>query len=169
MKYLTLVRHAKSSWKDTTINDLQRPIKKSGKKNASIIAADFNKQKLKVDFIITSPALRTFDTALIYAAQLKYSKEKIAINKDIYETGYRELLTVLTTQDNLLNHIMLVGHDPSLCDLFNFLTTKTLEKIPTSCCTTLKFSIKKWKELEKTKGEISYFNFPKKYKVSNNE
>ena len=34
MKILTLVRHAKSSWKDTSLADRDRPLNKRGKRDA---------------------------------------------------------------------------------------------------------------------------------------
>ena len=38
MKYIYLVRHAKSSWKDKLLSDRQRPLNKRGKENAPVMA-----------------------------------------------------------------------------------------------------------------------------------
>ena len=37
MKTLLLLRHAKSSWKDTTLEDHERPLNERGKKDAPVM------------------------------------------------------------------------------------------------------------------------------------
>ena len=38
MKRLFIIRHAKSSWKDVTLDDFDRPLNKRGKKDAPFMA-----------------------------------------------------------------------------------------------------------------------------------
>ena len=67
MKKLILLRHAKSSWKDLSIIDFDRPLNKRGKHDIPIIAKEFLKRKIKLDLIVSSSAKRTLDTAIAFA------------------------------------------------------------------------------------------------------
>ena len=63
MLYLTLIRHAKSSWDDPSLDDFERPLNKRGLFTAPLVA-----QKLKIelptpDLILCSPAKRAMQTA----------------------------------------------------------------------------------------------------------
>lgn len=162
MKQVILIRHAKSSWKDISLEDLQRPIKKSAVTKAQSIAKDLAKHKFTIDLMVTSPAKRTIETAHLFAKELKYTTASLVINEKLYESSKEDIIKVIADLDNALTTVALVGHDPSLCDFFNYFTGKTLEKIPTSGCTVLKFQSTNWKINTKKKAEIVYFNYPKK-------
>ena len=56
MKTLLLMRHGKSSWKDETLEDHERPLKKRGRKDSARIAREIRKQDLVPDLILCSSA-----------------------------------------------------------------------------------------------------------------
>ena len=58
MKHLYLMRHAKSSWKDSSLSDHQRPLNKRGKKAAPLMGSILNQQELIPDIILCSTAKR---------------------------------------------------------------------------------------------------------------
>ena len=49
MKILYLVRHAKSSWKETTLDDLERPLNKRGRKNVPQMAQRLRQRGARAD------------------------------------------------------------------------------------------------------------------------
>ena len=51
---LYVMRHAKSSWHDLTIDDYDRSLSKRGKKNAKKICEFFVKRKYKFDYVLVS-------------------------------------------------------------------------------------------------------------------
>ena len=57
MKTLTLIRHAKSSWKNTELEDFDRPLNKRGKKDLPGLAMRVSQQLPKPDCLLYSPAL----------------------------------------------------------------------------------------------------------------
>ena len=65
MKTLLLMRHAKSSWKDDTLSDHERPLKKRGRKDTKRIAKVIKENNLIPNVIISSPAVRTLETVNI--------------------------------------------------------------------------------------------------------
>lgn len=82
MKKLILLRHAKSSWKDLSINDIERPLNHRGKRDAPIMAERFLNRNIVIDLIISSNAKRTLDTAKEFANVLNLGSD-IQKNKDL--------------------------------------------------------------------------------------
>ena len=66
MKKILFVRHAKSSWADIKLDDKQRPLNKRGKRDAPLMAARCVEYGLKVQLLISSPAVRAFATCLVF-------------------------------------------------------------------------------------------------------
>jgi len=56
LKKLLLIRHAKSSWNDDSINDKERPLNARGKKAAPFMAEMLKKKNLDIQLFICSPA-----------------------------------------------------------------------------------------------------------------
>ncbi len=166
MKILVLVRHAKSSWKDVSLNDLERPLKKSGARKAALMVSDFKLKKLAVpELIISSHAKRALDTAKIFARAFRYKTSEILIDELLYESNKQNLLKAIYKTPDKTNTVFIFGHDPSLTELFNALTKTNKEEIPTSGIACLKIDCKKWKEISRKKAEIAYFSFPKNLKL----
>lgn len=67
MKKVYLIRHAKSSWKDFSLDDFERPLNKRGKSDAPLMGAKLHDKKVVPDTILSSPAVRAKTTAEIIA------------------------------------------------------------------------------------------------------
>lgn len=162
MKTLLLVRHAKSSWSDADISDINRPLKRSGVKDAIEVSKKLKTLKCSPDILITSPAVRAITTALIFARTLKYQYNRIVINEMVYDFSKDALLPLLRNIDDKYNVIMLVGHDPAFTNLLNDLTGKILDKIPTSSVAKIRFSVKHWNKIIHKSGKLVFIKSPKK-------
>jgi phosphohistidine phosphatase len=72
MKTLYIVRHAKSSWEYGGINDIDRPLKKRGIKDAYLISSVLQKKISCPDVFIASCANRALHTAMIFSYSFNY-------------------------------------------------------------------------------------------------
>ena len=163
MKRLYLVRHAKSSWDDPDLSDIDRPLNKRGKKDAPIMGERLkNEHKAKPDLIISSPAKRAIRTARIIAKEIGYSKEKIEIKDSLYASGVTAMLNVIHYLDDSLDEVMLFGHNPDLTSLANYLSNQQVDNIPTCGVFCVDFDVKSWQDIEKGKGIFKFFDYPKK-------
>ena len=52
MKTLLLIRHAKSSWSDSSLPDFERPLNERGKHDAPIMAKRIKDKKIKISLFI---------------------------------------------------------------------------------------------------------------------
>jgi len=86
MKKLCIVRHAKSSWDDPGLLDLERPLNKRGKRDAPFMGERLKKYKVKPDLIISSPAKRAMKTAKIIASKINYPVKKL-LRPILFTTG----------------------------------------------------------------------------------
>ncbi|MBT6406343.1 MAG: histidine phosphatase family protein, partial [Rhodospirillaceae bacterium] len=59
MKTIYLLRHAKSSWKDPTLADFDRPLNKRGKRAAKNMAVYLGGHNPRPELVLCSAAKRT--------------------------------------------------------------------------------------------------------------
>ncbi len=162
MKRLYLVRHAKSSWKDTTLDDFERPLNKRGLNDASFMGSILNTKKLSADIIFSSPAMRAKQTAKLINEQFT-SPLKITYDENIYEATLDSLEDIVRNIDNQYESVFLFGHNPN----FNMFVERYLdinENIPTCGVVGIEFDIDNWDEINPKKGNLLFFEYPKLYK-----
>ena len=147
MKTLMLLRHAKSSWDDETLEDRERPLNKRGKKTAPLMGHLIRDQELVPELIASSMALRAKDTAEAAAKACGYSGA-IAFTDALYLATAGEILRYAQEHTaETLSRILLVGHNPGMEDLVNVLSGRR-EPFPTAALAVFRLGIEKWRELE---------------------
>lgn len=158
MKTLLLLRHAKSSHKDETLSDVDRPLNKRGNGNAKLIGAVIRRKKIKPDLIVCSPAVRTRQTVdlVLKSARLKMD---VTFDERVYEATPRVLFTILK-QISEPDTVMLIGHNPGLEDLLASLTGQALT-LPTAALACVDLTVEQWNQLRAGKGKLVYRLTPK--------
>ena len=117
------------------------------------------------DLVLSSPAKRARKTATAVAKALDYPKKKIMFFDKMYHASARYLFELLKSLNDENKTIMLFGHNPSFNDLADMLLKgNPIHNIPTTgvCC--ISFDVNQWQKVKKGKGEIVFFDFPKRYK-----
>jgi phosphohistidine phosphatase len=163
MKHLILVRHAKSSWKDSQLDDHDRPLAKRGEHDAPYMAKVFREKKMDVDLIVSSTAARALATAKEFAKKIDYKKEKILRVSEIYLAELDDLLDYVKGIDSDYTTVMLFGHNPALTWFANYLTNGTIENVPTCGLVAIDFNISSWNEISGGTGDLRFFEYPKLY------
>lgn len=165
MKTVCLVRHAKSSWKNVDSSDIERPLNKRGEHDAPFMAT-LIKNKISIpDIILSSPAVRAYSTAKIFAEILDYPIDKIKIDSNIYESGAKYVLKDLKGLSESISKVMIFGHNPDITYLASHLTGEYIDNIPTCGVAGIDFDIKEWKKLDEKSGKLKFFEYPKKYNL----
>lgn len=159
-KNLILIRHTKSSWKDFSLSDFDRPIKKDRMNDATEVFNQLNDLKIRPDVLITSPAKRTVQTTKILCKAIGYSFEAVVKDMRLYETGYEEYLSVIREIDQRNNTVVIIGHNPSLTTLCNYFHNVTIEHIPTTGVVWLSIESEDWQLLSNNHTSIKLFLHP---------
>lgn len=159
MKKLYIIRHAKSSWNDDTLNDFERPLNKRGKSNAPLMGSRLKAKGVMPDIILSSPAQRAKSTAEMIARELEYAK-KIVFNENIYESSVDELHKIITEVDDGCDTLFLIGHNPELNMLVEHYV-KFYENIPTCGIVEIEFECDKWADIAPKNAKLISFDYPK--------
>jgi len=163
MKTVYFVRHAKSSWKDLTLRDKDRPLNKRGKRDAPFMANLMKEKGVQVDAIISSPANRAYTTACHFAAALGVEELSIHKEEDIYEAYDTAVLEIIQELPNNYHTIFVFGHNPSFTSLANLFTTDYIDNVPTCGIVHIAASIEDWKDFGEDTGKLVAFHYPKQY------
>jgi phosphohistidine phosphatase len=162
MKTLLLLRHAKSSWKDTDARDFDRPLNQRGLKAAPSVGRLMKKRKLEPDLVLSSPAERARQTTQLVLESAKL-KPEVRHDERIYEATGARLFEIVAQIDDDANLAMLVGHNPGLEELLATLTGEahTLQTAALAC---IELEIEKWSKLRAGAGRLQWLVKPKELK-----
>lgn len=161
MKRITLLRHAKSSWKNPHLSDVDRPLNGRGKSDAPEMGRRLKRTGFRPDAVITSPAKRARRTAQLVAREIGFPPDGVVVEAGIYEAGQEMLLEIVRGLGKDIGHALLVGHNPGFTDLANYLTGEEIENIPTAGVATIEFGTDSWKNIGRSGGDLVHFDYPK--------
>lgn len=162
MKTLYIVRHAKSSWREIDLADIDRPLKERGVNDAIKVGERLKERNIIPDLIFSSNAIRALHTAMIIARHLEFPFQRLITRKEIYASTKESLFHFIGEVNNQYDTIMVVGHDPTLTNFINhFLQNQQLDKIPTSAVVELKIIANSWQEIKKASTETISQILPK--------
>jgi phosphohistidine phosphatase len=164
MKSLYLVRHAKSSREDPGCADEQRPLLDKGVKKTGKVVKYLLEKKVKPDQIVSSHAVRAFETARIIAGGLDYPPEKIRIDRKIYDGYYDRILDIIYATPNDINSLMIVGHNPTITNLANLFLHPGIEDMPTSAVVSITFDTDQWEKIPSVESTQEFMVYPKMLK-----
>lgn len=161
MKTLLVIRHAKSSWKDPALTDLQRPLKKRGSRNAVEMAERLQALCVAPEQVFCSPANRALQTVEHMAPILDIPQEQVVMASDLYTFDYADLMRYLRTVPDKFARVALVGHNPAITDLVNFLSLEAIRNIPTCGVALLELGIAEWRDLKAGVAQLVHYDFPR--------
>ena len=163
MKNLFLTRHAKSSWGNPGLADIDRPLNERGKKAAPFMGKLIVDKGEKPDLLISSPANRALSTAKAFGGAMGLVENDIIIDRTIYGAGAQQLLELVQDQDDLYKSIMLFGHNPTFTSFVNLLTGNNIMNVVTCGVIRIDFEFSSWTNIDFGSGRLAYYEYPKKY------
>ena len=162
MKQLLLCRHAKSSWKNLELADIDRSLNRRGKKNASVMGERLAARGMIPELILSSPAKRARKTAVRLCRGMTVPKDLIRINDAIYDTDVPGLLKVISNIDDCHDRVMLIGHNFELTRLANHLVAVEIYNIPTCGIVACSLAVNSWQHVQQKQADLLFFDYPKK-------
>ncbi len=159
MKTLYLLRHAKSSWKDETLLDIERPLNKRGRKAAETVGRYLKKKKIVPDLVLCSTAVRARETTDIVMETAELSSQ-LRFDKRIYEAGPERLLEVVQQIEKNKKAVLLVGHNPGFEEFLKLLTG-TAKTMPTATLAKIDLKVTNWASVSEKCGTLDWRHKPK--------
>jgi len=134
---LMLLRHAKSDW-PVDVDDIDRPITDPGKRGIQRLGVWLAQQSMQPDFVVSSPAERAWTTTEKTIKAMGRGIDEVARDERIYNADLASLLAVLSDVPDTAERTLLVGHNPGMEDLIDYLDhVGTGERVPTGTLTRL--------------------------------
>jgi phosphohistidine phosphatase len=154
MKTLLLLRHAKSSWKDDSLEDHDRPLNERGKKEAPKMGQLLLEEHLLPDIILSSDAKRCRRTVEKVCEAAGYRGETV-LTSELYLANTAAYLRALTRLPDQVSRALVVGHNPGMEQLLELLTQR-YEPMTTGALARVDLpGLEHWSEIAaSTRGEL---------------
>lgn len=160
MKILYLIRHAKSDWNNPELTDFERILNKKGLKDVPFMAKKLNESAFNPVHIICSSSQRTRTTVKLICNEINYPLKDVCFDSSIYEASLTTLISIINLLPNNKDEIAIIGHNPSITDLSNYLTTEHIGNMPTCSIVKIKLEIDNWNEIVNGIGIQKFFIYP---------
>jgi phosphohistidine phosphatase len=108
-RQLFVLRHAKSSWEDTGLNDHERPLAPRGRKAVKALSEHVHNADIEPGLVLCSSSRRTRETL----EGVRPGGEWI-IEPELYDAGPSTVLDRLRRVPEDTRSVMVVGHNPAL-------------------------------------------------------
>ncbi len=167
MKTVTLLRHAKSDWSDSTLRDFDRPLNGRGERAAALMGSWARREGLRFDAIVASPAARVRDTFARFVQSYGHDGEP-AWDKRLYLASAATIDEVIGGAAGEDETLLVVGHNPGLEEFIlahvpdqgeGGLRGDVAEKFPTAAIAVLDFDVAQWSDIARDEGKARLRRF----------
>jgi phosphohistidine phosphatase len=165
MKTLTLLRHAKSGWEDSSLSDFDRPLNARGRAAARAMGREMLALGLAWDRIVASPAARVTET--IDGLTESYGPLAPVYDEGIYLASLDALLDIVRATDDAHETLLLVGHNPGMERLALLLSRggplhdEVALKYPTGALAEIAVPVDHWRDIAESGGTLARFLRPR--------
>jgi phosphohistidine phosphatase len=160
MKQLYLFRHAEAVDKRLHESDKERELTSNGVTQSVQMGVYLSRGFYTLDAIYCSTAMRAQQTATLAADSMKFDSQKIVFDDELYDASTRTLFAFIGNIDNGYDHVMCVGHNPTLSYLAEYFTKETIGDLATAGVVVIKFDIKSWSEVSQGNGSLLQYLHP---------
>ena len=161
MKELILVRHAKSSWSNPGLDDIDRPLNGRGKRDAPFMAKFIMDLGIPLSHIISSPANRAYTTASRFYDEFEKTGVSIEKDHDLYFGSESDWLHIINSLDSAVKCPAFFSHNPTITYFANSFTEDYIDNVPTCGIVHLVSSCEDWEQLHYDNTNVKALYFPK--------
>jgi phosphohistidine phosphatase len=163
MKTVFFVRHAKSSWENPSLRDIERPLNQRGLRDAPFMAKLLRGKGVTPDRLLSSPAKRAMATAAFFAEAFDIDETDIESRAEIYEAFPETLLDIIRTFPAAWSNVLIFGHNPTFTSLVNLFSNRYIANVPTCGIVEVGAAIDDWRDFAPRTGKIANYYYPKQF------
>jgi phosphohistidine phosphatase len=160
---LVLMRHAQAEEKQQEQHDVDRELTGKGQQEALTMGTQLQERKIVPDVIFSSAAVRTQTTSSLLSDVLKISTDRIINNDELYNSSIRTYLSFINDIDLQYKTVVLVGHNPAISYLSEYLTGAEIGSVPTAGVCIIQCNCPSWKDVDKNSGKLIEFIYPEMF------
>ncbi len=162
MKELLIIRHAKSSWDEPVQGDHERPLNPRGRQAAPEMGRRLAARGLIPERLVSSDARRARETAERMAQAMGLDDEHVILEPRLYAAEADDCLQIIRELPDEHARLAIVGHNPTLHELADYLVGLAVTKFPTAAVVHARFDVDRWAEVGPDTGECLDFDYPKR-------
>jgi phosphohistidine phosphatase len=161
MKRVILVRHAKAvpyGYED----DFNRELTERGCRDAVKISSRLSGMGISPELMISSPAARALQTAMIFTDAFQYGPDLITQEPGLYmEFATRDFVQYLAELSAEHHTVCVFGHNPSITYYASGLAGGFSGDMPTCSAVGIDFNIENWSQIESRSGTVAFHLVPR--------
>ncbi len=157
-KLLILVRHGDAeevSYKYPN-SDLSRELTSLGMTKINRVSNFLQSKNIYLNKLFTSNATRTIQTGNIIARKLGYNIDSIENNPFLYKVTPNEVLTMLSDLEDDVSSVLIVGHNPWITDLGEYIVGKPTGHISPGGIVSIKLDNMNWSNIHRREAELLF-------------
>lgn len=158
---LTLMRHAKSGWGFESLTDRQRPLNERGENDAPVMGERLTAAGIRPSLIVCSAAVRTTQTARLFAKAIGFPVEFIHKEPALYLANASQVMQVVVAQGGEFQNMVVIGHNPGISDLAEQLSDGLTGAMPTAGMLTIAADVPDWASFSLGDIRVVGYDFPK--------
>jgi phosphohistidine phosphatase len=146
-KHLALLRHAKSSWSDSHLDDHDRPLTPRGHRAATRLGLYLRQEGIQPDLVLCSSAARARQTLGLLGLA---TEPEVLVEDELYAAAAAMVLARLRRVSETAQSVLLIGHNPGIQDAAISLASDPEDLVgtfPTAALADLRLPIVTWQEL----------------------
>ncbi|GAB3010726.1 SixA phosphatase family protein [Spirosoma pulveris] len=159
---LFIVRHAKAEDRTMFMSDHERQLTSEGIMAAARMGRYLHGKSITPDVLISSTAPRAKDTANVIAEQIGYDPTTIQLNDLLFDGGPKAYLAAINALPNDLKSAMIVGHNPDVSYLVEFLTHQNIGSMSKGAVVAITFDDVNWAEVSGRTGSVAFEIAPRR-------
>ncbi len=164
MKTILLLRHAKSSWSNSGLDDFDRPLAGRGLNDAPKMGKYLKKIGYKPGYVVSSPAQRAKETSQLCVEGMKLDQEIIKWNDGLYFDSPRKYVEAIQNTPENVETMMIVGHNPLMESTATILSggrESGAFRIPTAGLVCLESYAVRWQDVKPGTCQVKWMMIPK--------
>jgi len=166
-KTLILVRHAAAEDQKLMVRDFERELIGKGKTDSSMMGRWLASKNVHPDLVISSPAARAYQTAVIMGDQLQLQAGDIVKVDVLYDGGPRGYLSAVNGIPEDSSVVALFGHNPDITYFAEYLSAKDLDSMSKCSLVIIEFEDLEWAEISAKTGKFILYQAPKELRENN--
>lgn len=138
---------------------MNRPVSEIGKERTKNVAKYIIENNCSCQLMLSSNATRAQQTAQIIAPALNC--KNLIIESSLYLTNLTAYFNILFEQEDSIDKIAIVGHNPGITEFANYFLTEKIWSMPTSAVLCIDIAADKWIDITMATHKKRFFVTPK--------
>ena len=120
---------------------------------------------IKIDAFISSPSMRTRQTANAWCKVFGAEKNEVIYFDYLYHAGINEYYKALESLNKKVETVAIFGHNFGITDFADQLCKEvSIDQMPTGSVFAVNVPIEKWKDVQGAKNKFDFFETPKEHR-----